>query len=182
MLVPCRPAPRAGARGGRAVDPLPDRHHRARAREVRGLDEVRVGDLDAAELLLLRSTAIAGSLKRSSQTTSLATSRSACEASSAPAAAASFEPWRAPERLGEARPGRRRGTRAPRSTPRGRPAAARADRARRRASTPSCCCWTRPVELLLQLGRLDPRRRQHVAQLAADALGVARRRPTISVM
>ena len=38
------------------------------------------------------STMIPGSLKRSSQTTSLATSRSACEASSAPAAAASFDP------------------------------------------------------------------------------------------
>ena len=45
----CVPVPR----GGRAVDPLPDRHHRAGAREVGGLDEVGVGHLDPAELRVL---------------------------------------------------------------------------------------------------------------------------------
>ena len=167
-----RRAARRARRGG-AVDPLPDRHHRARAREVGRLDEVGVGHLDAADLLLLQ-LATDGSLKRSSQTTSLGDEPLGLRGEqralprprpSSPASAGT--PRRGPR-------GRRRGSSSEsierscesKSGPGGSSLRAR--------STPISCCWTRPGELLLQLGRLDPRRRQHVAELAADPLGVAR--------
>ena len=45
----------------------------------------------------------------------------------------------------------------------------------RAAAATSCCsCWASPCSFGLQLGELDPRRRQRVVQLAADLLGVVR--------
>ena len=116
------------------------------------------------------STTIPGSLKRSSQTTSLATSRSACEARSAPAAAASFDPCvRRNASESPARPlTRKTSASSARSCASCSGPGGSSLRARRSQSS---CCWARP-ELLLQLGGLDSLGRERVAELAADARGV----------
>ena len=63
------------------------------------------GTLDVGDVLRSRSSAIVGSLKWSSQMTSLATSRCACAASSAPATVGVLRGRRLPERVGQpARP------------------------------------------------------------------------------
>ena len=111
-------------------------------------------------------------MKRSSQITSLATSRSAWVASSAPAAAASFEPcvrWNAS--ASPASPATRNSSDsiadscAACSGPGGSNSCA--------LVVPISCWLHEPVELLLEVGRLDPGRRQRVAQLAPDPLRVA---------
>ena len=51
MFVPCRPGRRAACRG--AADPLEDERHRVRGDQVGTREEVRVGDVDAADAVVL---------------------------------------------------------------------------------------------------------------------------------
>ena len=119
------------------------------------------------------STTIDGALKRSSQTTSLETRRSACEASSAPAAAASFDPC----------------VRSNASASPARPRTLNCERLDRRlvgfpqrpgrielfgARDAELLLADEARELCLQLRRLDALRRQRIAQLAADTFGLTR--------
>ncbi len=118
-------------------------------------------------------TATAGSLKRSSQTTSLATSRSACDGEQRARRGGVLRALGAPEALGEA----------------GEAGDAELERFERRlvggaqrpgriepfgARDADLLLRDETVKLLLQLGGLDPGRRQHVAELAPDAIGLAR--------